>query len=77
MKKTKNIPQNILKNELQHSAIITKGLDVFENMADFQHWLETENRALNGEIPFKLLAFSKGEERVLEVLGRIEHGIYS
>ncbi len=39
-------------------------------------WLNTPNRALAGARPVDLLNTSDGEVRVLQVLGRIEHGVY-
>jgi putative toxin-antitoxin system antitoxin component (TIGR02293 family) len=41
------------------------------------HWLRTANRALDGAAPVSLLDTDIGAEQVSEILGRIEHGIYS
>jgi putative toxin-antitoxin system antitoxin component (TIGR02293 family) len=41
------------------------------------HWLRTANRALDGAAPLSLLDTDIGAEQVSEILGRIEHGIYS
>lgn len=41
------------------------------------HWLRTANRALDGAAPLFLLDTDIGAEQVSEILGRIEHGIYS
>lgn len=40
-------------------------------------WLHSENRALGGQIPLDLLDTDLGARQVEEVLGRIEHGVYS
>jgi putative toxin-antitoxin system antitoxin component (TIGR02293 family) len=40
-------------------------------------WLHAANRALGGESPLALLDTDLGARQVEEVLGRIEHGIYS
>jgi putative toxin-antitoxin system antitoxin component (TIGR02293 family) len=40
-------------------------------------WLHTENRALGGKPPLELLDTDLGSRQVEEVLGRIEHGVYS
>jgi putative toxin-antitoxin system antitoxin component (TIGR02293 family) len=42
-----------------------------------QRWLKEPNFALGGEKPFSLLDTEAGEQRVLAVLGRIEHGVFS
>jgi putative toxin-antitoxin system antitoxin component (TIGR02293 family) len=38
-------------------------------------WLRRPNRALNGELPIRLLDTDVGARQVEDVLGRIEHGI--
>ena len=40
-------------------------------------WLHTENRALGGQTPLALLDTDLGSRQVEEVLGRIEHGVFS
>jgi putative toxin-antitoxin system antitoxin component (TIGR02293 family) len=40
-------------------------------------WLQRPNRALNGELPIRLLDTDVGARQVEDVLGRIEHGIVS
>lgn len=62
---------------IQLSAVLAKGLAVFEDQDDFHHWLDTPNVALGGRYPKELLASAIGREQVREILGRIEYGIYS
>jgi putative toxin-antitoxin system antitoxin component (TIGR02293 family) len=38
-------------------------------------WLQRPNRALNGELPIRLLDTDVGARQVEDILGRIEHGI--
>jgi putative toxin-antitoxin system antitoxin component (TIGR02293 family) len=40
-------------------------------------WLQKPNRALRGAAPLDLLDTDLGAEKVVTVLGRIEHGVYS
>jgi len=40
-------------------------------------WLKSPNRALGGQKPEQLVRNKSGRKRVLQVLGRIEHGVYS
>lgn len=40
-------------------------------------WLHSPNRALGGNVPLELLDTDLGTRQVEEVLGRIEHGVYS
>ena len=40
-------------------------------------WLRKPNRALDGSIPIELLISETGARQVEEILGRIEHGMFS
>ncbi|UYZ64082.1 type II RES/Xre toxin-antitoxin system antitoxin [Hymenobacter weizhouensis] len=62
---------------IQLSAVLAKGLEVFENEADFHHWLNTPNVALGGIRPKELLSSVIGREQVRDILGRILYGHYS
>lgn len=42
-----------------------------------RHWLTTENAALGGVTPISLLDTGPGFQEVINVLHRIEHGVYS
>ncbi|WP_375436137.1 antitoxin Xre/MbcA/ParS toxin-binding domain-containing protein [uncultured Hymenobacter sp.] len=59
------------------SGVLLKGLEVFEDETDFNHWLSTPNAALGGVRPKELLNSAIGRDQVHDVLGRIQHGIYS
>jgi len=62
---------------IQLSAVMAKGLEVFEDEDDFRHWLETDNVALGGIRPKDLLTSAIGRDQVRDLLGRIQYGIYS
>jgi putative toxin-antitoxin system antitoxin component (TIGR02293 family) len=72
-----NLTRDEAEKAIQLSAVVAHGLDVFENEADFYHWLQLENPALGGERPQALLSSAPGREQVREVLGRIQWGIFS
>ena len=40
-------------------------------------WLHSANRALQGETPLSVLDTDIGSQRFRDVLGRLEHGVYS
>jgi putative toxin-antitoxin system antitoxin component (TIGR02293 family) len=40
-------------------------------------WLKRPNRGLNGHVPVDLLDTDTGTEQVVELLDRIEYGVYS
>jgi putative toxin-antitoxin system antitoxin component (TIGR02293 family) len=46
-------------------------------MEKASRWLQTPNRALEGELPFNLLDTDAGVQSVETVLGRIAFGVYS
>jgi len=62
---------------IQLSAVMAKGLEVFEDEDDFRHWLETDNVALGGIRPKDLITSAIGRDQVRDLLGRIQYGIYS
>jgi putative toxin-antitoxin system antitoxin component (TIGR02293 family) len=45
--------------------------------SDARAWLNSENRALGGVKPIELLDTDTGTRQVEQVIGRIEHGIFS
>jgi putative toxin-antitoxin system antitoxin component (TIGR02293 family) len=57
--------------------IISYGFEVFEDQAHFKSWLLNPVRALGGKRPFDLLHTSFGRDEVRDLLGRIDHGVYS
>ena len=59
------------------ARIAAMAADVLEGKERASRWLQEPNRALGGEVPFRLLDTEVGARQVETVLGRIEHGIYS
>ncbi|MFD2787348.1 type II RES/Xre toxin-antitoxin system antitoxin [Hymenobacter rubripertinctus] len=62
---------------IQLSAVLAKGMDVFEEEADFHFWLNSPIPALGSQKPKDLLHSVIGRAQVQDVLGRIEHGHFS
>jgi len=62
---------------VQLYQLIHKGLEIFEDKDDFLDWLKSRNQALGDVKPMELLRSQLGMHEVSELLGRIEHGIYS
>lgn len=56
---------------------ISRASDVFEDMDKAIDWLKHPNRALSGAAPIGLLDTDIGFETVDDLLGRIEHGVFS
>lgn len=59
------------------AGIVLRTLELFETPEVAARWLRRPNRALGGERPLELLASDAGARAVEQVLGRIEHGVYS
>lgn len=53
------------------------GYTVFEDKLNFQKWIQTPNKALGSRKPLELLDTIFGIEEVKNIIGRIEHGVYS
>jgi putative toxin-antitoxin system antitoxin component (TIGR02293 family) len=62
---------------IEVAEVIAKGLEVFQNREVFNTWMQSEIAALNYQKPLDLLDTSFGTKLILQVLGRIEHGVYS
>lgn len=53
------------------------GSDVFGSKEDFFKWMNLPNTALGGMEPQELVAYPDGVSKVRDIIGRIEHGVYS
>jgi len=73
---------HVLKKEISSHLIqvvelYARGYDVFEDKGNFDTWMRRPNKALNKHMPLALLDTSLGIQMVADILGRIEHGVYS
>ena len=62
---------------IQLSAVLAKGMEVFEDEEDLHFWLNSPIPALGGQKPKHLLHSVIGRDQVHDVLGRIQHGHFS
>ena len=53
------------------------GTEVFDSNENFFKWLNLPNTALGGFEPQDLIEIPGGISKVKDILGRIEHGVYS
>lgn len=51
--------------------------EVFGDQQKAQRWMHKPNRAMGGAVPVELLDTELGEDRVRQILKRIEWGVYS
>jgi putative toxin-antitoxin system antitoxin component (TIGR02293 family) len=57
------------------ARVAGQAVSVFGDENKATTWLQRPNRALNGELPIRLLDTDIGARQVEDILGRIEHGI--
>ncbi len=62
---------------LEVSRLYGHGYQVFDSPGDFHEWMDMANVALGGVSPFSLLDTHAGISMVDDLIGRIEHGVYS
>ncbi len=59
------------------ARVVRRAAEVFETRDAALDWLRRPNRALGGEPPLRFLDTEIGAESVTDLLGRIEHGVFS
>jgi putative toxin-antitoxin system antitoxin component (TIGR02293 family) len=59
------------------ARVIALAKEVFESEATAKDWLNRPNRALGGTKPLELLDTDAGVEQVVDLLNRIDYGVYS
>ncbi len=66
---------SVIDRILLIDKVIKKGIDLFGDGADFITWLKDDPTSIDGELGLHSLASFDGITKVLNQLGRIEHGI--
>ncbi len=65
-----------ISDRLLHLAeLYAKGSELFNSLDAFNEWLNRPSIDLAGEKPIDLVQTRKGIDIILQVLGRIEHGV--
>ena len=62
---------------LRLAALLERAAHVFEDEAGAADWLRAPNLALGGDTPLALADTELGAREVEDLLGRLEHGVYS
>jgi len=57
--------------------LVNRAEEVLEDQGLAAKWIERPNRALNEKKPIELSKTDAGLSEVLQLLGRIEHGVFS
>ena len=73
----KKLGRNFSVKLFEISELFLVGSEIFGNKDNFFKWLDLPNTALGGMKPKELIEIPEGVSKVRDVLGRIEHGVYS
>lgn len=76
-KATDRLSDTASERLLKLAEVAAQGNQVFNNPALFREWLQRPLRPLGGKRPVELMVNMYGLETVKNLLGRIEHGVYS
>ncbi len=66
---------SVIDRILLIDKVIKKGIEIFGSGIDFITWLKDDPNSIDGELGLHSLASFDGITKVLNQLGRIEHGI--
>ena len=70
-----NLNKEITSHLIQIIELFQKGFKLF-GKEKFRIWIRTSNKVLNNK-PIEIMDTSIGVEMIEDVIGRIEHGVYS
>jgi len=73
----KNLERNFSIKLFEITDLFLYGSEVFGNDSNFFKWLNLPNTALGGMEPIDLIEMPGGVSKVKDIIGRIEHGVYS
>ena len=76
-KANKKLERNFSIKLFEIADLFLYGSEVFGNKQNFFKWLSLPNTALGGMEPQELVEIPGGVSKVKDILGRIEHGVYS
>lgn len=76
-KSNKTLERNISIKLFEIAGLFLLGEEVFGSKENFFKWLDLSNAALGGMRPNELLDVPEGVSKIRDILGRIEHGVYS
>jgi putative toxin-antitoxin system antitoxin component (TIGR02293 family) len=77
MKTNKTLERNDSIKLFEIADLFLYGIEIFEDRDNFFKWLELPNTTLGGMKPQELIEIPGGVDKVRNILGRIEYGVYS
>lgn len=76
-KANKTLERNVSIKLFEISELFLQGAEIFGSKEAFFKWLNLPNTALGGMEPQEFIEIPEGVSKIRDILGRIEHGIYS
>lgn len=76
-KANKSLDRNFSVKLFEIADLFLYGIEVFGDKENFFKWLKLPNTALGSLEPYELIEIPGGVAKVKDILGRIEHGVYS
>jgi putative toxin-antitoxin system antitoxin component (TIGR02293 family) len=76
-KANKTLERNLSVKLFEISELFLVGSEVFGSKENFFKWLNLPNTALGRMQPIELIQIPEGVSKIRDILGRIEHGVYS
>lgn len=73
----KQLERNISVKLFEVADLFLYGSEIFGSKENFFKWLNLPNTALGGMEPQELIEIPGGVSKVRDLIGRIEHGVYS
>lgn len=77
IKSNKSLDRNFSVKLFEIADLFLYGSKVFGSKDNFFKWLNLPNTALGGMEPQELVEIPGGVPKIKDVIGRIEHGVYS
>ncbi len=77
IRENKKMPRNHSIQLMELADLFLYGTEVFEDRDNFLKWLKLPNKSLGGKQPQELLELPGGVSKIRDLLGKIEHSVYS
>lgn len=77
LKSNQNIPPQAAEVTISLMRAYSKASEIFGSQENAVKWLKTPNSVLGNITPVQALSSRFGAEEVMDMLGRIEYGVYS
>ena len=77
LKSNQNIPHQAAEVTISLMRAYSKATEIFGSEENAVKWLKTPNKVLDGITPVQAMSSRFGAEEVMDILTRIEYGVYS